>query len=120
MSLLVDKRGEKKMSGDTEKVYLEKITSEMDAFDFGKVVKQEKVITWAVLVLEQIQIEEKASLDQLEMEFIVHKTREFKLSDDAKRIESKKEFGQEKGVSVHETEISLAVVPVQEKRRRLT
>ena len=122
VSLTVDKRREMKISGGIEEVELEKIASEIDAsgkgFELGKEAEQEKDVTEAVLVLEQIQIEKKISLDQLKVELVVEKTGEIKLSDDAKGRESKKEVGEEKVVSMHETEIFVAIIPVQERKEK--
>ena len=61
-----------------------------------------------MLVLEQIQIEEKTSLDQKKGEFIIEKTGEIELSEDVEWTELKQEVDEEKDVSVHETEITVA------------
>ena len=48
------------------------------------------------------------------MKLIVEKTGEIRLSDDEKTT-SKEEIGKEKDVSVHETEISLTVIPLKDR-----
>ena len=59
-------------------------------------------------VFEQILKEEKASLNKKKVELIVEKNGKIGLSEDVKWTELKQEVGEEKDVSVQETEISLA------------
>ena len=50
---------------------------------------------------------------------IIDKTREIKLSDATEETELKEAVTEEKDVSVHENEIYVASISVEEKRRRL-
>ena len=61
-----------------------------------------------MIVLEQIQIEEKTSLYQKKVELIVEKTGGIELSETFEYKELKQDVGKERDVSVHETEISTA------------
>ena len=69
-----------------------------------------------MLNLEQIQIEEKISFDQSQEELIIEKMGEIKLSGSATGTGSKEEVGEEIDVLVHETDISAAVIPAQERK----
>ena len=93
MSLTVVKRGEMEISDDIERVELEKISSEIDCSAKGVASGKEteqKNVTEAVLITEQIQIEEKLCFNQSKVDSLVEITEEIKLSDDAIRKESKK------------------------------
>ena len=48
------------------------------------------------------------------------KEREINISDDEEWTKSKKEVFGEKDVSLHKTEIFVAVIPVKEKKRKLS
>ena len=61
-----------------------------------------------MLVLEQIQKEEKTYFDQKKVELIVEKTGEIKVSEDVKWTELKQDIDEKRDISVHETEISWA------------
>ena len=73
------------ISGNTKEVELKKVASEIDASGKGvelvKEEKQEQDVTEAVLVLEQIQMEKKLSLDQSKTELFVEKPGDIKLSE---------------------------------------
>ena len=77
MSLTVDNGREMEISGATEEFELEKTALEIDAsskgVELGKEAEQKQDVIEAVLVLEQIQIEEKISSDQSKIEPIVDK-----------------------------------------------
>ena len=74
--------------------------------------KLEKGKTEAVLV-DEIKKDEENSLDQSRVESIIDKRGEIKLSDDAE-AESRETVAEEKYISVHKTEISVAFIPVEE------
>ena len=59
-------------------------------------------------------------MDQLKVEFIVEKIGEIKLLDDTEGTDSKKEVSEEKDVLVNKTESFIAVIPIKERRRRLS
>ena len=76
--------------------------------ELGEKTEHEQDVTEAFLVLELVQKEEKTSLDQNSVELIVEKTGKIKVSDYFKWSELKQDIGEEKDVSMHETEISVA------------
>ena len=59
-------------------------------------------------------------MDQLKVDFIVEKIGEIKLLDDTEGTDSKKEVSEEKDVLVNKTESFIAVIPIKERRRRLS
>ena len=112
--LVVDSEEVKQISGNDEWFKLKVIEIASDIGDSSKEVElgekteHEQNVTEAMLVLEQIQIEEKTSLDKKKVGLIVEITGEIRVSEDVKWTELKQDVGEERDVSMHEIEIFVA------------
>ena len=103
ISVSVDKVREMQISGHAEEVELKAVSEEKDisikVVELDKKAELEKDITKAVLVVD-----------------FIDKTGAIKLSDEAEETESKNTINEEKYISMHRTEISVASIPLEERK----
>ena len=128
MEVVVDNSGIK-LSGDAEELTAEnEVVAEKEV-----AAEKEDQIKWiesetkvgpedvadAEIPIDDSKKEEKDSLDKSRVKSIVDKTRVI-LLDDADGEESKRMVVVEELVSVHQTEVSVAVISVKKARKRLS